>query len=99
MDGGSGNRTGIQALEDIDEVAICAVPGVWETTVLDGLNTHCEILGDRFAVFDGPPAADLEAIRDFREPLSTDRAALYYPWLQVPNPAGAGTAKAPRRGT
>ncbi|MER5465069.1 MULTISPECIES: phage tail sheath C-terminal domain-containing protein [unclassified Streptomyces] len=98
VDGGSGNRTGIQALEDIDEVAICAVPGVWDPTVLDGLNTHCEILGDRFAVFDGPPAADLEAIRDFREPLSTDRAALYYPWLQVPNPAGAGTAKAPPSG-
>ena len=29
VDGGSGHRTGIQALEDIDEIAICAVPGMW----------------------------------------------------------------------
>lgn len=98
VDGGSGNRTGIQALEDIDEVAICAVPGVWEPTVLDGLKTHCEILGDRFAVFDGHPRADLETIRNFRAVLSTDRAALYYPWLHVPDPAGSGAADAPPSG-
>lgn len=98
LDGGSGNRTGIQALEDIDEVAICAVPGVWAPDVLDGLKTHCEILGDRFAVFDGPPDADLEAIRDFRASMSTDRAALYYPWLRVPSPVGTGTAQAPPSG-
>ncbi|MCX4673194.1 phage tail sheath subtilisin-like domain-containing protein [Streptomyces sp. NBC_01381] len=98
VDGGSGNRTGIQALEDIDEVSICAVPGVWDETVLEGLTTHCELLGDRFAVFDGPPAANLEDIRTFRAPLSTDRAALYYPWLQVPDPAGDGIAQAPPSG-
>lgn len=40
LDGGSGRRTGIQALEDIDEVAMCAVPGVWNGTVLDGLLMH-----------------------------------------------------------
>ncbi|MFD9512105.1 phage tail sheath C-terminal domain-containing protein [Streptomyces mirabilis] len=98
VDGGSGNRTGVQALEDIDEVAICAVPGVWEPTVLDGLKTHCEILSDRFAVFDGPPTTDLEVVRGFRAALSTDRAALYHPWLHVPDPTGAGSADAPPSG-
>ncbi|MFE6937583.1 phage tail sheath family protein [Streptomyces chartreusis] len=99
LDGGSGRRTGIQALEDIDEVAMCAVPGVWNGTVLDGLITHCTALGDRFAVLDGPPNADLEGIRDFRAALSTDRAALYYPWLRVPDPGGAAApAAAPPSG-
>ncbi|GGR38853.1 phage tail sheath family protein [Streptomyces netropsis] len=98
VDGGSGSRTGIQALEDIDEVAVCAVPGVSNRTVLDALTTHCETLGDRFAVFDGPPDATLEEIRDFREPLSTDRAALYYPWLRVPDPTAAGATAAPPSG-
>ncbi|MFC4502835.1 MULTISPECIES: phage tail sheath family protein [Streptomyces] len=87
VDGGSGNRTGIQALEDIDEVAICAVPGVWDGTVLDALTTHCTLLGERFAVFDARPGATLEEIKDFRASLpSTDRAALYHPWVRVPNP-------------
>lgn len=99
LDGGSGRRTGIQALEDIDEVAMCAVPGVWNGTVLDGLITHCTALGDRFAVLDGPPNADLVGIRDFRAALSTDRAALYYPWLRVPDPGGAtAPAAAPPSG-
>ncbi|WP_033327261.1 phage tail sheath family protein [Streptomyces yerevanensis] len=97
-DGGSGKRTGIKALEDIDEISNCAVPGVCNADVLDGLNTHCEQLGDRFAVFDGHPKATIDDIKTFRASLSTDRAALYYPWLKVPDPAGNSSLEAPPSG-
>ncbi|WP_290050164.1 phage tail sheath C-terminal domain-containing protein [Amycolatopsis solani] len=86
-DGGSGKRTGIVALEDIDEVAICAVPGVWAGTVESALVTHCEQLKDRFAVLDPRDGLDIEGIQAFREPFDTKYAALYYPWLVVNDPS------------
>ena len=86
-DGGSGKRTGIVALEDIDEVAICAVPGVWSGTVESALVTHCEQLKDRFAILDPQDGLDIEGIQTFREPFDTRYAALYYPWLVAGDPS------------
>lgn len=85
-DGGSGKRTGIVALEDIDEVSICAVPGVWAGTVESALVTHCELLKDRFAVLDPQDGLDIEGIQTFREAFDTRYAALYYPWLVTNDP-------------
>jgi phage tail sheath protein FI len=87
VDGGSGNRTGIQALEDIDEISICMAPNVWSSTVNSSLITHCELLKDRFGIIDSPDGLDIEGIRSFREPIDTKYAAVYYPWLSVRNPA------------
>jgi phage tail sheath protein FI len=86
VDGGSGKRTGIVALEDIDEVSLCAVPGVWAGTVLSSLITHCEQLKDRFAILDPRNDLTIEGILEFREPYDTRYAALYHPWLVVPDP-------------
>ena len=63
-DGGSGNRTGIQALEDIDEIAICLAPGIWASTVHNALIQHCEILKDRFAILDPQDGLSIEGIRN-----------------------------------
>jgi phage tail sheath protein FI len=97
-DGGSGKRTGIVALEDIDEVAICAVPGVWAGTVESALVTHCEQLKDRFAVLDPQDGLDIEGIQAFREPFDTKYAALYYPWLVVNDPSTGRFVEAPPSG-
>lgn len=86
VDGGSGHRTGIQALEDIDEIAICAVPGLWSGTVLSTLIEQCEALKDRFAVLDPPDPQSIQQILDFRSNYDTEYAALYYPWLVVLDP-------------
>jgi len=87
VDGGSGNRTGIASLEDIDEVSICLVPGIHSPIVHDAVISHCEILKDRFAILDPPGGLDIEGIRTFREPIDTKYAALYYPWLEVRDPS------------
>jgi phage tail sheath protein FI len=59
---------------------------VWATTVQSALITHCEELQDRFAILDPQDGLRNEGIRAFREPLDTKYAALYYPWLYVPDP-------------
>jgi Bacteriophage tail sheath protein len=97
-DGGSGKRTGIVALEDIDEVSVCAVPGVWSGTVESALVTHCEQLKDRFAILDPQDGLDIEGIQTFREPFDTRYAALYYPWLVVNDPSTNQFVEAPPSG-
>lgn len=94
---GPGQRTGIHALEDIDQVAICAVPGMWHPDVRNGLIVHCETLADRFAILDSPPGLTVQEIEAFRSPIDTKYAALYYPWLDVadPRPGGPGVTVPP----
>ncbi|MER5932579.1 phage tail sheath C-terminal domain-containing protein [Streptomyces sp. NPDC002054] len=97
-DGGSGRRTGIVALEDIDEVAVCAVPGMWSGTVESSLITHCELLKDRFAILDPRDGLDIEGIQAFREPFDTKYAALYYPWLVTRDPSTNRDVEVPPSG-
>jgi phage tail sheath protein FI len=86
IDGGSGKRTGIQALEDIDEIALCVVPGMWAETVQTALIDQCELLRYRFAILDPPDGESIDGIRAVREPFDTKFAALYYPWIRVRDP-------------
>jgi len=83
IDLGSGARTGIQALEDITDISICLVPGMWSQTVQSALITHCETLRYRFAILDPPDQLTIDSVIAFRESLDTKYAALYYPWIVV----------------
>jgi len=87
VDGGSGARTGIQALEDIDEISICAVPNIWSSTVHSELIAHCESLRYRFGILDPQDGLSIDGIRTVREPLDTKYAALYHPWIEVRDPS------------
>ena len=82
----NGTRSGIAALEDIDEISICMVPNMWSGTVRSALIMHCEDLKDRFAIVDPQDGLNNEGIRAAREPIDTKYAALYYPWLVVRDP-------------
>ena len=87
VEGGSEASTGIQSLEYIDEISICLAPGMWAASVQSALIQHCETLKDRFAILDPPGGLDIEEIREFREPIDTKYAALYYPWIEVRDPS------------
>jgi phage tail sheath protein FI len=96
VDGGSGNRTGIAAMEDIDEIAICLVPGIWSHTVQAALIAHCELLKDRFAILDPRDGLGIQDVMAERELIDTKYAAMYYPWLIVRDPlVGRNVALAP----
>lgn len=85
-DGGSGNRTGIAALEDIDDVSVVLAPGIWSRTVRDALIGHCETLKDRFAIVDVQDGLTVEQLRARRAVIDTKYAALYHPWVVVRDP-------------
>jgi uncharacterized protein len=86
-DGGFGRRTGIQALEDIANISICIVPGMWSGSIHSALINHCEALRYRFAILDPNDGLTIDQIIAFREPVDTKFAALYYPWIQVLDPS------------
>jgi uncharacterized protein len=95
---GPGQRSGIQALEEIDQVAICVVPGMWDTDVRNALIVHCETLADRFAILDPPPDLSVQEVEAFRSPIDTKFAALYYPWVQIRDPRSGDVIDAPPSG-
>jgi phage tail sheath protein FI len=52
--GEPGKRQGVEALEEIDEVAIVAAPGYTDLASYETLLSHCEKLGDRVCILDAP---------------------------------------------
>jgi hypothetical protein len=50
----AGGPAGLQVLEQIDEVAIVAIPGFNDAASYDAALAHCEKLQDRVAVLDAP---------------------------------------------
>lgn len=52
--GGGRNRSGLQVLEQIDEIAIVAAPGYTDPSSYQALLSHCETLKDRVAILDAP---------------------------------------------
>jgi uncharacterized protein len=91
VDLGPARRTGIEALVDIDAVAIIAAPGVSNGAVQGALLSQCEARKDRFAVLDplqgsvlgsgGPD--DIVVQRSAHDSLY---GAIYYPWVRVRDP-------------
>ncbi|GHJ42759.1 hypothetical protein Cs7R123_01010 [Catellatospora sp. TT07R-123] len=53
--GGKGrHRSGLRLLEAIDEIAIVAAPGYTDAASYEDVLAHCELMGDRMAILDGP---------------------------------------------
>lgn len=86
-DGGPGLRTGIKALEDIDQVSIIAAPGITDSVVQGALIEQCELLKDRFAIIDPQNSKQtIDEIITQRQQYDTKYAAIYYPRLTVFDP-------------
>ncbi len=81
-----GDRTGLFALKNIDEISIVAIPGRTTQRVQEALINHCELLRYRFAVLDSQVSDDLAGVQEQRGLYDTKYAALYYPWLRIDDP-------------
>ncbi|MBD2080282.1 phage tail sheath subtilisin-like domain-containing protein [Leptolyngbya sp. FACHB-17] len=98
----------LEQFEAIDDIAIVAAPGITSRTVLTSIAAHCEGLGDRVAIFDAPlevetnGSLDLGLLKPDNQqkviPDNSDYAALYFPWIQVFDPASRQTIYAPPSG-
>lgn len=79
------NKTGLVALEDIDEISILCCPDEHlDPAITDKLITQCENLKDRFAILQAKVSAGKPEVND--PPPDSKYAAFYYPWLKVTNP-------------
>lgn len=83
------------ALEPIDEIAIIAAPGLTAASYYTAITAHCTDTKSRFAIFDTPEVVetndklDTTLLADGAAmlPGHTDFAAVYFPWIQVFDPA------------
>jgi len=98
--GKPGTRTGLDLLEQIDEIAIVAAPGYTSAGDYDAVLKHCEKMEDRVAILDAPPevddpmrlketAVEGESGEDGPSkglgPRASEYGAFYFPWLRVRN--------------
>lgn len=98
-DKGPGERTGIQAFLDNNEVSVMAVPGVTDPQVELTLIAHCENLGSRFAILDIPKESKgVSEVLEFRNMFDSGYAAMYHPWLKTADPLTRNSAEVPPSG-
>jgi phage tail sheath protein FI len=87
------NRTGIYALQNVPQISIVAIPGQATPAIQAALIAHCENSLYRFAVLDPRyPDSGLADIQAQRQAFDTKHAAIYYPWLTIPDPLPANPA-------
>ncbi|HLP87148.1 MAG TPA: phage tail sheath subtilisin-like domain-containing protein [Nostocaceae cyanobacterium] len=88
----------LDSFEAIDEITIVVAPG--NLSFRDDIKDHCEKMGDRIAVLDSEEAIDLSNIEDVKKlkPFVSTYAALYFPWIQVFDPASNSNIYIPPSG-
>src|SRR5262249_51864678 len=84
-DGGPGARTGLKCFDEIDEIAIVAVPGVISPAVQDAVLSHCETRKDRLAILHSPETI-AGGVARLPRPRDSKYGAYYFPWIQVYDP-------------
>ena len=104
LDDASVKATGLEALGEIDDIAIVALPdgGTFATAdecaaAADALISHCERLRYRVGVIDAPQASSMTEIRNFRGRFDSKYAALYHPWIEIFDPSERPAQGAPPR--
>ncbi len=95
------NRTGLGALETVDEVTMVSIPDLTAAYEQGHINlegfqavqlamiAHCELMGDRMAILDPPPNYNAQQIKEWRVDKAgydSKYAALYWPRIKVLDP-------------
>jgi phage tail sheath protein FI len=91
-------RTALQALKNVDEISIIAIPNGTSHAIQHAMIRQCEQNMDRFAVLDSEKDSDLDKIQRQRSRYDSKNAALYYPWLVVSDPFSNGRITIPPSG-
>ena len=89
-------KTGLKALEGIDDISIIAAPGSTylynngyqsdAQTIIGLLISHAENMRYRIAVIDSGNDQAIQDVRALRARYDSKYAALYYPWVRVLDP-------------
>lgn len=86
-----GEKSGLQAFEDLEDISIVAAPGSTRTeagaeAVMRALMIHCERMRYRVCVLDSVLGQILGDVRALKGRIDSTRAALYYPWVRIFDP-------------
>ena len=108
VDPKTGAAHGLAQFEAIDEIALVAAPGSscrygagWRENadaIADLLDAHATRLRYRFALLDSAEGQTIAEVRALRARFDTSHAALYYPWIMVPDPLTAAPLQLPPSG-
>ena len=85
-DNGPGTRTGLKALEDVDDVNIVCAPGQTDPVIQDAVLSHCENMRYRFAILDSPEVIEKGGVDKLPKPRDSKYGAYYFPWVEVYDP-------------
>jgi phage tail sheath protein FI len=91
----------LDVLATIDDISLVCVPDAVgpDAGIQADVIAHCERMKDRFALVDATKAdQSATGILEHRLTVRSRYAALYYPWITVPNPSGPGTLQVPPSG-
>lgn len=89
----------LAGLDELDDIALVAAPGVATDAVTRLLLDHAAAPGrHRFAVLDPPQGATVADVSAFRAAYDSPHAALYYPWVLVADPRGGAPIARPPSG-
>ncbi|MEC4675485.1 MAG: phage tail sheath family protein [Nitrospirota bacterium] len=82
-----GQRKGLTAFKEIDEISIVYVPDANSVSgLVQSVITHCETLKDRFAIVDADDGSSNISALNPRNSFETKYAAFYYPWIKIVDP-------------
>jgi phage tail sheath protein FI len=96
--------TGLEALAEIDDIAIVALPDTGDLGSADAsfaaasaLVAHAEKCRYRIAVLDAPSQSSINQIRTYRGRFDSKYAALYHPWIEIFDPTERPSQGAPQK--
>lgn len=101
-------KSGLKALEDIDEISIIAAPGSsvnYATrtpdvlTIINLLIGHATRMRYRIAVLDSGDKQTIADVRDMRGKIDSTYAAFYYPWITIVDPVTSQEINIPPSGS
>ena len=84
-------KSGLVALEDLEDISIVAAPGSTyvETNaqaVANALISHAQRMRYRIAVLDSVRGHSISQVREYRGKFDSKYAAFYYPWVRITDP-------------
>lgn len=88
----------LTTFDAIDEIALVAVPGATDAEIQSAVISHCETMGDRFAILDGQATDEFTAENIQGETGNSTYAALYFPQIEVFDPVDGARAFVPPSG-
>jgi len=96
-DKGPGRRKGLHALKDKEDIALVAAPGLSSKEAHAAIKSHCDSMGDRFAILDSPEELET-GLDEMYRPSASENAAYYFPWVEVFDPSKKSNTYQPPSG-